>query len=182
MKTACGSKRHSSCWYFYRVYEAQIAGCASQKHSVDHCHCLRRNGRFMYHQTLRNYNTDINPQDTRKYERNIFRNLVQLGSLFQCHFTWNSTWTFNKEINVITQGLRKVFVIFNAANTNRGVRYKICTFHFSHMNLKSKPRTWRVSGGLPVVQAHVATGRLVEVKLSLATRHMGRYMHSSTHY
>jgi hypothetical protein len=128
---------------------------APARNSVDHCHWLRRNGRFTY-PTLRNHNTDINPQDTRKYECNIFRNLLQLGSLFQRHFTWNSTWTFNMEINSITQGLRKAFIIFNAENTNRSVRSKICTFLFSHMNLKSQPRTRRVPGGLPVVQAHVA--------------------------
>ena len=96
--------------------------------------------RFVYHQTLRKHNNDINPQDIRKYDCNIFRNLSQL-TLFQCHFIWNSAWTFNNEINSITQGLREAFVIFNAANTNRSVRSTIRTFHFPHTNLKSKPRT-----------------------------------------
>lgn len=72
---------------------------------------------------------------------NIFRNLFQL-TLFR-HFTWNYAWTFNKEINSINGGLCEAFVTFNAANTNRGVRSKICTFQFPHTNLKSKLKIGR---------------------------------------
>jgi hypothetical protein len=74
---------------------------------------------------------------------NISRNLFQLIFLFQRHFTSKNVWTFNKEINAINEGLREVFVTFNAANTNRSVHSKICTFRFPHMNLKSKPRIRR---------------------------------------
>jgi len=142
MKTACGYKRHSSCWYFYQLYGAQFAGCACQKHSVDHCHCLRSEWRFMYPMRPPENTTPI--LILKAYGNtnvNIFRNLFQLTSLFQRHFTWSNVWTFNKEINSINEGLREAFVNFNAANTNRSVRSKICTFHLPHMNLKSKPRT-----------------------------------------
>ena len=69
--------------------------------------------------------------------------MFQLTFLFQRHFTWKNAWTFNKEINSINEGLREAFVTFNAANTNRSVRSKICTFLFPHMNLRSKPRIGR---------------------------------------
>jgi hypothetical protein len=71
---------------------------------------------------------------------NTFRNLFQLTSLFQRHFIWNNAWTFSKEINSISEGVRVAFVTFNAANTNRSVGSKICTLHFPHANLKRKPR------------------------------------------
>jgi hypothetical protein len=144
MKTACGYKRHSSCWYFYQLYGAQFAGCACQKHSVDHCHCLRSDSDVSCIIRPRENTTPILILKTSGNTTvNIFHNLFQLTSLFQRHYTWNNAWTFNKEIHSINECLREALVTFNAANTNRSVRSEICTFHFPNMSLKSEPRIGR---------------------------------------
>jgi hypothetical protein len=120
-----------------------FAGCACQKHSVAHCHCLQSDSDVSCVIRPREITTPILILKTSGNTTvNIFRNLFQLTSLFQRKFTWNNAWTFNKEINLINEGLREAFVTFHAANTKMGVRSKICTFHFPHM-LPQKPTSNR---------------------------------------